>query len=153
MLLSKASEYAIKACIYVASRKENDPKAGAAEISEKIMAPQPFTSKILKQLAREGIISSTKGPGGGFFMIEKQVNQPIIDIIVAIDGDKLFKGCVLGLSSCSETQPCPIHSQYEPIRTGLRQLMKNNTLGSLAQSYGSGTAFLARLGQVSAESD
>lgn len=145
MLLSKACEYAIKACIYTASVKSNGRKVSAREISENIEAPVYFTAKILKQLGKSGVISSTKGPSGGFYLSTKQREQPLAVIITAIDGDKLFKSCALGLTECSETRPCPIHSQYGPLRDQLLNLMLSNSIRKMADSYNSGNAFLAGL--------
>lgn len=145
MLLSKACEYGIKACIYVASLPNNAQKAGAIEVSEKIHAPTPFTAKILKQLGKAKVISSAKGPRGGFFMTAEQADQPLMNVVTAIDGDRLFKGCALGLSRCSETQPCPLHRQYAPIRDKLTLMMNENSIRDLAGSYDSGQAFLATI--------
>jgi Rrf2 family transcriptional regulator, iron-sulfur cluster assembly transcription factor len=46
------------------------------EIAEEIAAPVAFTAKILQTLAREGIISSSKGPNGGFFIDPKSKTIP-----------------------------------------------------------------------------
>lgn len=145
MLLSKACEYAIKACIYIASIEEDGRKASAEEISQKIMAPKPFTSKILKQLGQQKLVSSTKGPRGGFYMTKAQANRPLMELITAIDGNRLFTGCALGLTRCLETRPCPLHSQYSPIRDELATMMSENSISGMAASYGSGQAFLASL--------
>ncbi len=144
MLLSKACEYGLKACIFLASAKPSI-KTSALEISEVMDAPSPFTAKILKQLSKAGIISSNKGPKGGFYLTNEQQKQNLYTVLVAIDGDQLFTGCALGLSTCSSQFPCPVHKEYALIRDRLTKLMKYNTLDKMADSYQNGEAFLKSL--------
>ena len=118
MLLSKSCEYAISAGIYIAYRSSKNEKAGILEISEAIGSPIPFTAKVLQAMSRKKVISSHKGPNGGFF-IENPSSVYLIDIIRAIDGNRLFTSCIMGLKTCSDTKPCPMHDQIKPIRTQL----------------------------------
>ena len=115
MILSKSCEYAIRATVYVALKSRKNEKAGIIEVAEAIGSPMHFTGKILQTLVRKKILSSAKGPSGGFF-IETGHELFLIDIVSAIDGNGLFTSCVLGLAKCSETQPCPMHDQVKPIR-------------------------------------
>lgn len=115
MILSKSCEYAIRATAYVALKSRKNEKAGIIEVAEAIGSPMHFTGKILQTLVRKQILSSAKGPAGGFY-IENGQSLFLIDIVRAIDGNGLFTSCVLGLEKCSETQPCPMHRQVKPIR-------------------------------------
>lgn len=116
--MSKSCEYAIRAGIYIAYRSSKNEKAGILEISEAIGSPIPFTAKVLQTMSRKKVISSHKGPNGGFF-IENPSSVYLIDIIRAIDGNRLFTSCIMGLKTCSDTKPCPMHDQIKPIRTQL----------------------------------
>ncbi len=118
MLLSKSCEYAIRAAIYIAAKNGTGEKAGLTDISEAINSPLHFTGKILQALSRKKVLSSVKGPNGGFY-IENTRNLYLIDIIRAIDGNELFSACAMGLKNCSDTAPCPMHEQIKPIRTQL----------------------------------
>ncbi|MDO3626206.1 Rrf2 family transcriptional regulator [Mucilaginibacter sp. BT774] len=95
-MFSKSSEYAIWAAIYIAAKGNKDAKVGIAEICDHIVAPQPFTAKILQILSRNNIISSQKGVNGGFFLDHDQYNTRLIDVVLTVDGDNLFTGCGLG---------------------------------------------------------
>ncbi len=115
MILSKSCEYAIRATVYVALKTGKGEKVGIIEVADAIGSPMPFTGKVLQTLVRKKILSSAKGPTGGFY-IENGHLLFLIDIVRAIDGNGLFSSCVLGLGRCSETQPCPMHRQVKPIR-------------------------------------
>lgn len=127
-MFSKTCEYAIRAVIYLARNAEHSKKAGIKEIATAIGAPEFFTGKILLLLSRKTLIRSVKGPGGGFYMDELQLNKNLADIVEAVDGDQLFKGCGLGLKECSEITPCPVHHQFKNIRNDIYRMLKNARL-------------------------
>ena len=115
-MLSLTCKTAIKAVIYLASKFESEEKSGIKEIAEYINASEHTVGKVLQTLVKEGVINSLKGPTGGFFITARQINQPIINIVISIDGKDVFNQCGLGLSKCSATHPCPIHDDYKAVR-------------------------------------
>lgn len=134
MLLSKSCEYAIRAAVYVGYKTLNKERTGISEVAEAISVPVYFTARILQGLSRKRVISSSKGPRGGFY-IENSANVYLIDIIRAIDGDRLFKACTLGLKNCSDTKPCPVHDEIKTIRTQLLLEFNKKSLRYLVGDY------------------
>jgi len=121
MIFSYSCQYAIKSCIYLANQKV---KVGVGEISEFIGSPIPFTSKILQKLAKEGVISSSKGRTGGFYLNNHQYeNLTIKDIYAVIDSNHILDACALGISECSHENPCPIHNQIVEIKHTLKDIL------------------------------
>src|SRR5690606_18059792 len=115
-MLSYTSQTAIKAIIYLALRWDQGEKVSIQEIAKQINANAHTTGKILQILVRHRLINSTKGPSGGFFINEEQLELPIFTIIETMDGKQFFKQCALGLNMCSEHHPCPIHDDYKKVR-------------------------------------
>lgn len=144
-MFSKACEYGIRAVIYIWSQNSKGKKLGIKDICREIDAPEFFTAKILQSLAKQGIISSAKGPNGGFYIAKEQENLCLIDLVIAIDGDQIFKGCALGLTRCSEESPCPIHTDFKIIRDQLSQMLRSKKIVDLASEINSGAAVLSRL--------
>lgn len=142
-MFSKACEYGIRAVIYIWSQNNKGKKLGIKDICKEIDAPEFFTAKILQSLAKQGIISSAKGPNGGFYVEKAQENLTLIDMVIAIDGDQLFTGCGLGLKQCSEVSPCPIHNDFKVIRHQLEHMLKNKKIADLALEINSGAATLS----------
>jgi len=133
-MFSKSTEYALRATIYIAQRSTEEKKIGIDEISKAIDSPKSFTAKILQLLTRGNkIISSSPGPGGGFYMTVRAKRLPIHTLLEAIGEDDIFEKCIMGLKNCSEKKPCPLHSQYKPIKEQLIQLFEKRTLGDLAK--------------------
>jgi Rrf2 family protein len=116
MILSKSCEYAIRATVYVALKSQKSEKTGIIEVAKAIGSPMHFTGKILQTLVRKKILSSAKGPNGGFF-VENGQSLFLIDIIRAIDGN----GCLLPVYSASrnvlQQNPAPCMSKLN--RSGI----------------------------------
>ncbi len=132
-MFNKETEYALRALVYVQVENKKGRLAGIAEIAREIEAPQFFTAKILQRLAKHGFVMSRKGRGGGFFFDPQKPAVPIRDVIIAVEGDEIFKGCGFGLKFCDENNPCPLHNRYAPVRNSLNRLMSGETIQSLAR--------------------
>ena len=141
-MLNSTCKTAIKAVIYLASAGDTGKKAGIREVAQQIHASEHTVGKILQQLARKGLINSVKGPAGGFSVSRVQINQPIIHIVEAIEGQQVFKECGLGLSKCSAAHPCPIHHEYKTARDKIEKLFRNSTVKSLCDPVSSGFTYL-----------
>jgi len=124
-------------------KSKDGRRIGIPEIATAIDAPTPFTAKILQTLAREGIISSIKGPNGGFYVDPDAEPVLLSDIITAIDGsDQVLSSCALGLRDCSDKYPCPIHHQVKQYKDRLRKVMKSTTIQDLSLDLAKGKTFL-----------
>ncbi len=143
-MFSKACEYAIRAAVYIAAETDETKKVGIQDICIQIEAPQHFTAKILQILTRKQIVSSQKGVNGGFYLNKIQKNTPIREIVVAVDGAKVFTGCGLGLKQCSEEKPCPIHNQFKELRSRLNKMMEQTTIEMLGRRLKNGESVLVQ---------
>ena len=142
-MLSLTCKTAIKAVIFLASKYESGDKSGIKEIAEYIDASEHTVGKMLQTLVKVKVIYSAKGPTGGFYINAIQKNQPIINIINAIDGKEVFKQCGLGLSKCSSTHPCPFHDEYKQVRDMFEKLCRDNRVADLLEPVNEGLAYLA----------
>ncbi len=141
-MLSLTCKTAIKAVIYLAIKYKTGEKSGIKNIASYINASEHTVGKILQSLAKESVINSAKGPTGGFYLNLKQNNQPIINIIYAIDGKSTFEECGLGLSKCSATHPCPMHHDYKVVRDQFKFICRDNKVCDLCETVEDGIAYL-----------
>lgn len=135
-MFKKETEYALRGLVYIQSQNLNGKKPGIIEIATEIETPAPFTAKILQRLVRMGFIESAKGKNGGFFFDPQKPPLALMRIIVAIEGENLFKGCGFGLKYCDENSHCPLHNSYAPIRDALNNLVLEETIQGLASKNG-----------------
>jgi len=143
-MFSKACEYAIRALIFIAQKTEHGGKVGIKEISKGIASPEHFIAKILQDLGRKGLVESAKGPHGGFFLGENARRHTLADIVNAVDGDLLFTGCGLGLKSCSEKKPCPLHDEFKAIRKQMHDMLRSDSVGEFNEELALGIKHLKR---------
>ena len=143
-MVSKTCEYAIRAVLFVAQQSKRDIKVSVKEIALAIDSPESFIAKILQKLRRKGIVLSAKGPCGGFYINNKGLKYSLADIVCAIDGDKLFTSCGLGLSSCSAQKPCPIHHEFAGMRKQIRVMMQSAIIGDDNTALDTGKQYLKR---------
>jgi Rrf2 family protein len=142
-MFSKTCEYGIRATIFIASESFQNNRAGLKDIAKKIDSPEAFTAKILQILSKNNIINSIKGVGGGFEIPKEKMSQiKLSQIVTALEGDRVFTGCGLGLSHCTETYPCPMHEKFKAIRNELAFMLENTNLEELALGIKSGDTFL-----------
>lgn len=126
-MFSKSCEYAIRSIFYISLKGKDGRKISIKEIAEELNIPAPFLAKILQSLVRNKLISSIKGPNGGFY-IKNLKKISLIDIVEAIDGTDVFHKCTIGLKKCSDTKPCPVHHLVKGFRNELKQALSAKTL-------------------------
>ena len=112
------------------------------DISVAIDSPEAFTAKILQTLSKHKIISSAKGPGGGFYIDHKRKTIYVMDIVHLMDGEDALNRCGLGLKECSEDHPCPIHNEFKSYSSRLKKLLQTKTIQQFASEIKSGKAYL-----------
>jgi Rrf2 family protein len=142
-MFSKTCEYALRAALYISVKSVEGSRLSIPKIAREIDAPEAFTAKILQTLSREGVISSIKGPNGGFFIDPKSKPVSLAAILKAIEGnDDLLHTCTLGLKECSDKFPCPIHNEVKHYKEHLRKVMRETTVQGLANDLVKGKTFL-----------
>jgi len=85
MIYSRSAEYAIRAFVHLAQVPEGK-YAMVKNIAEQEDIPAHFLAKILQQLARKGLLRSSKGPTGGFALRVDPAEIRLLDIVEALDG-------------------------------------------------------------------
>ena len=113
------------------------------EIAAEINSPQAFTAKILQALVKHKVINSVKGAYGGFEIDKNNIsNVKLAQIVNAIDGDSIYSRCGLGLETCDENHPCPVHDKFKGVRDELKHMLEDTNLEELALNITSGASFL-----------
>ncbi|AUC84051.1 transcriptional regulator [Polaribacter sp. ALD11] len=134
-MLSKASKYAIIAVLYLTNTATKEKKISAKQIAEKLKIPAPFLAKTLQELTKKEIISSIKGPHGGFYLSRKNEKYSLFDIIDCVDDIEKFNQCYLGQLQCSDESPCVVHHLYMPFKNELIKKLKTKTILEMANEY------------------
>ncbi len=142
MILSRSATYGLRAVLYLAVHSNTDEPYGVKAIAKDLSFPEPFLGKVLQNMVRKGILSSVKGPRGGFYIEERNLSLPLIRIVEAIDGLEFFSSCGLGLHECNDEKPCPIHKEYGALRDGFFKLLSEKTISDIKLDIDAGNSFI-----------
>jgi Rrf2 family protein len=142
MFFSKTCEYAIRAVIFVAQKSDEGKRVGIREIASGIDSPGHFIAKILQDLRKRNLIQSAKGPNGGFYIDAASRKHTLADVVKAVDGDRVFTQCGLGLKNCSEINPCPLHTEFKLIRSQMQSLLHSAKIGEFNEQLNKGLSHI-----------
>lgn len=131
MIYSSSTEYAIRALTYLAQKPEGTA-VPIKEVAEKEDLPPHFLAKIMQTLAKSGVLSSYKGPTGGFALARPAGRITLYDIVEALDDVSNYDHCAVGLAECSDQNPCPLHTMWTGVRTAVLDYFRRTTLVDLA---------------------
>lgn len=144
MTFSRACEYALQATLYIAVRQSKGAeRVPLHEIAKTQGIPLHFLSKTLQKLVAAKILASMKGPTGGFSLRVPATKLTLFEVVRVIDGLEMFDRCGIGLRSCSDSQPCPVHHEYKIIKNRVRQVLTQKTIADLADDVERGTAIVS----------
>jgi Rrf2 family protein len=141
-MFSKSCEYALQAVLYVTLHSENSRAIGLKEISDSQQIPLHFLSKILQILVKHKVLSSTKGPSGGFKLLKSAKSLKLIKIVEIIDSLEILDRCGIGLKKCSDETPCPIHFEYKLVKEKTKELLNTKSLFQLCEDVRNGNSIV-----------
>ena len=131
-MLTQTAEYALRAVVYLAQQAPGElvragPLAAALDI------PQNYLQKILHQLARSGVLRSTRGKSGGFTLGRAADQTTLHDIIAPFDSIDERAHCLLGRPECSSKNPCPAHGRWQGVAQQINEFFGATSLADVAK--------------------
>jgi Rrf2 family iron-sulfur cluster assembly transcriptional regulator len=129
-MLTKTGLHAVRAVVALA-KLPDEAYAGAARIAREIGAPQNYLGKLLQILAREGLVESQKGLGGGFRLARDPRSITLLDVVEPLEHVSRWSGCILGRPACSDADPCAIHIRWKAVRDAYLHMLRRTTITEL----------------------
>ena len=142
MILSRTSQYAVQALIYMATRSSATPVLNK-DIATQLGVPAPYLAKILQGLAKGNLLFSFRGRLGGFCLREEGNKITLMQILLLTEGPAFTQSCLLGLKKCSDETACPLHFRWVPVKKKIIDMLQDTTLEKLARAVESGKYRLA----------
>ena len=133
MIYSRSAEYAIRAFVHLAQVPDSK-YAMVKNIADQEDIPAHFLAKILQQLARKGLLRSSKGPTGGFALRLDPCAISLLTIVEALDGLAPYPQCASGLAECSDEMPCSMHDSWVALRSRIMDYLGRNTIADLVKA-------------------
>jgi Rrf2 family iron-sulfur cluster assembly transcriptional regulator len=129
-MLSSTSDYALRATLLLARHQGGRPLR-ADEIAEATGAPRNYMAKTLNALAKAGIVTSARGPLGGFALACPPHDLTIARVIDCFDEARPQRPCLLGNGPCDVSRPCTAHGRWTAIKDARRALFSDTTVADL----------------------
>lgn len=131
-MLSKKTQYAFHALIYLAENVDKGPILISEIAAEKSISIK-FLENILLELKNAGILGSKKGKGGGYYLMRTPKEIPLARIIRLLDGPIALLPCVSlnyyeRCENCRDEAVCGLHEVMSRVRDATLKLLENKSL-------------------------
>lgn len=127
--LSKMADYGT--VVMTAMIRDAKRSRSAPEIAATIQLPVPTVSKILKILARGGLVVSLRGAKGGYLLARSPGQISLVDIIHAMDGPIGMTECSVTPGLCAQEAGCAVRANWQRINQAVLGVLQNITLAEM----------------------
>ncbi len=131
--ITRQTDYGIILLAYLASRPP-ERILTARDAALECRLPVPMVSKILKTLAREGILTSHRGVKGGYSLSRLPERITVGDIIGALEGPIGMTECSSNPGSCEQEALCPVRINWQRISVAVRGALEQIPLSEMMGS-------------------
>jgi FeS assembly SUF system regulator len=128
--LSKMADYGT--VVLTAMIREPERSRSAAEIAAAIHVPAPTVSKILKILARGGLVASLRGAKGGYLLARPSNQISLADIIHSMDGPIGMTECSVTPGLCSQESGCAVRANWQRVNHAVLGVLREITLDQMS---------------------
>jgi len=152
--MSKQADYGLVLMtqfVRSADRKEN---LSARELAGQTRLPLPMVSKVLKALAREGLLLSHRGPSGGYSLARKPEHISVAEVLTAVEGPIAVTECLDDDGGgCRQVKVCPVKTNWERVNYAIKNVLDAITLQDMIEPLPDGWVTLGELSAEASEAD
>ena len=130
--ISKLTDYGTVLLAHLAAHEKT--VCSAAEVAIATGIALPTVSKLLKSLARSGLVTSTRGANGGYQLARSPNDISAADVIDALEGPVSITECSSGDSLCEHEDVCSVGGAWQRINVAIRRALDEVSLNDLLRS-------------------
>jgi Rrf2 family iron-sulfur cluster assembly transcriptional regulator len=129
MWLNSTAQNALRAVLYIAEHGTGGP-VRVDDIAASLGCPRNYLSKTLHALARAGILRSTRGPKGGFELVDPAEELSLSQVVGPFEpaGERR---CLMGRANCRDSHPCLVHHRWSGVATTVEEFFGQTTVADL----------------------
>lgn len=129
-MLSATADSALRAVLILA-RAHGGAPVPAHEIARITGAPANYLAKTLNALAKAGIVTSARGPQGGFALATAPDRLTLAEVVDCFEGPRPRPRCLLGSAPCDPARPCAAHHRWTAVVAARRAPLATTTFADL----------------------
>jgi Rrf2 family iron-sulfur cluster assembly transcriptional regulator len=107
----------------------------ANDIADARGLQRPRVAKVLSVLSLAGLVTGSRGPGGGFTLARRPDAITIHDVFVLFDRRDDTKNCPFGGGICGAGRACPLHEEYSAVNAATERFLKHTTFEKFRTAY------------------
>jgi Rrf2 family protein len=130
--ISEAASLGIHAMTYLAAEKER--KSAVRRMAESLRVSEAHLAKVMQRLNRVGLVSSVRGPGGGYRLGRPREEISLLDIVETIDGPLEQSSCIMPVKTCGGAG-CVFGDLLEKVYVTVREYLGGTKLSELEGTY------------------
>jgi len=135
-MYGRATETAIAAMTRLAEVYDGgQTKLSAADIAESRSLQAPFVAKVMTTLSRAGLVTGSRGPGGGFTLAREPKDIHLYDIFRLFEREDNSDICPFGGGICGAGDPCPLHHKLVAVQAAIDDVLHQTTLEEFRRAY------------------
>jgi Rrf2 family protein len=128
-VISQTTEYALRAVVWLAQHA--DSPQTRQQIAAATQTPPDYLAKVMRELARAGLVRAGRGLHGGFTLARAPESISILDVVSVVDPVQRITKCPLGLEQHRD-QLCPVHSRLDKAAELIEITFRNAPLSEMA---------------------
>ena len=128
--ISKLTDYATVILATMAAAPQR--LQTATELAERTHIAAPTVSKLLKQLQRAGLVTSTRGLHGGYLLARPPAQISAATILDALEGPLAVTDCSAGHGQCGIEDSCRVSRSWQRLNLAIRRSLQEVSLAQLA---------------------
>ena len=129
MRLTTKGRFAVTAMVDLALRQNRGPVTLAA-ISERQHISLSYLEQLFGKLRRAALVSSVRGPGGGYNLAQPPASISVADIVSAVDEPLDATQCA-GKENCHDDKRCMTHDLWATLNEKMHEYLSSVTLADL----------------------
>lgn len=130
--ISKLTDYGTVVLAHLAG--STGRVCSAAEVSEATGIAPPTVKKLLKSLARAGLVTSTRGANGGYQLSRPAHEISAASVIDALEGPVSITECSANDSQCDFEAVCNVGGAWQRINVAIRRALEDVNLIDLTRA-------------------
>lgn len=131
MRLTTKGRYAVTAMLDLALNAKEKPIT-LADISQRQGISLSYLEQLFSRMRKQGLVSSARGPGGGYRLSRDSSDINIAQVIEAVDEKVSLNRCE-GRGDCNNGGPCLTHELWCNLSDQIYDFLNNISLGNLVE--------------------
>lgn len=133
-MFSQTAEYSLRAVVWLASNA-GEPLT-VHEIAAVTQVPPDYLSKVMRALARGGLVQAQRGKHGGFTLTRRAEEITALEVVNAVDPIRRIHQCPLGLPA-HENELCRMHRRMDEAIRMMERALAETPISELTPETGS----------------